>query len=93
MLGVSYIVKVPQETDAILDRMYRFWNDGVNFSDFAGVNQSNFKTRPTAPTDQNPNNFAIGDVLNRRRVFTGCHLKEDLLLTYGIAMQRLLKVI
>jgi len=69
VLGVSYIVKVPQETEAILDRIYRFWNDGVRFSDFATVSQSNFKTRPTAPTDQNPNNFTIGDVLNREKGF------------------------
>lgn len=69
VLGVSYIEKIPQKTDVVLDRMYRFWNDGVNFADYATVNQSNFKTRQTAPNDQNPNNFAIGDVLNPQKGF------------------------
>jgi hypothetical protein len=69
VLGVSFIVKVPAKTDIVLDRMYRFWNDGVRFSDFAIVNQSNFKTRQTAPNDQNPNNFSIGEVLNREKGF------------------------
>lgn len=36
---------------------------------YASVNQSNFKTTPSAPNDQNPNNFAIGDVLNRQKGF------------------------
>lgn len=67
--GVSFIEKVPQQTEVVLDRMYRFWNDGVSFGDFASVNQSNYKTRPTAPTDQNPNNFAIGEVLNQKKGF------------------------
>lgn len=66
---VSYIEQIPQQTDSVLNRLYRFWNDGVRFADFAGVNQSNFKTRPTAPTDQNPNNFAIGDVLKPEKGF------------------------
>lgn len=69
VLGVSYIEKVPQQTDVVLNRLYRFWNDGANFADYAGVSQSNFKTRPSAPTDQNPNNFAIGDVLNPEKGF------------------------
>jgi hypothetical protein len=67
--GVSYIVKVPKQTDAVLNKMFRFWNDGVRFADYAGVNQSNSKTHPTAPTNQNPNNFAIGDVLNPKKGF------------------------
>lgn len=66
---VSYIERVPQQTDVVLDRFYRFWNDGVHFADFAGLNQSNYDTSPTAPTDQNPNNFAIGDVLNPKKGF------------------------
>lgn len=69
VLGVSFIEKVPQQTEVVLDRLYRFWNDGVKFADYAGVNQSNFKTKPSAPTDQNPNNFAIGDVLNPKKGF------------------------
>jgi hypothetical protein len=69
VLGVSYIEKVPQETGVVVDRLYRFWNDGVKFADYAGVNQSNFKTQPTAPGDKNPNNFAIGDVLNPKKGF------------------------
>ena len=69
IVGVSFIEQVPAQTDVVLDRLYRFWNDGVRFGDYASVNQSNFKTRPTAPTDQNPNNFAIGDVLNPKKGF------------------------
>ena len=67
--GVSFIEKVPQQTEVVLDKLYRFWNDGVSFGDYASVNQSNFDTKPSAPTDQNPNNFAIGDVLNRKKGF------------------------
>lgn len=66
---VSLIEKVPQQTDSVLNRMYRFWNDGVRFSDFATVNQSNRETRPSAPTDQQPNNFSIGEVLNPQKGF------------------------
>lgn len=69
VLGVSYIEQVPQQTELVLDKLYRFWNDGVKFSDYAAVTQSNSKTRPSAPTDQNPNNFAIGDVLNPQKGF------------------------
>jgi hypothetical protein len=69
VLGVSFIEKVPQQTEVVLDKLYRFWNDGVRFADYASVNQSNFNTKPSAPTDQNPNNFAIGDVLNRKKGF------------------------
>lgn len=69
VLGVSYIEKLPQETSVVVDRLYRFWNDGARFADYAGVNQSNSKTRPTAPGDKNPNNFAIGDVLNPKKGF------------------------
>lgn len=69
VLGVSFIEKVSQQTDAVLDKLYRFWNDGANFADYAGVTQSNLKTRPSAPTDQNPNYFAIGDVLNPKKGF------------------------
>jgi hypothetical protein len=69
VLSVSYIEKVEAKTDVVVDRLYRFWNDGVSFSNYASVNQSNFKTKPTAPTDQNPNNFAIGDVLNPKKGF------------------------
>lgn len=68
---VSYIEKVAPETDVVLDRLYRFWNDGVQFADYASVIQSNSKTRATAPTDQNPNNFTIGDVLNPKKGFYG----------------------
>jgi len=67
--GVSYILKVPQQTDVVLNKMFRFWNDGVRFADYAAVSQSNAKTHPTAPTNQNPNNFAIGDVLNPKKGF------------------------
>lgn len=66
---VSYIEKIPQQTDTVLNRFYRFWNDGVRFADYASVSQSNSKTRPSAPNDQNPNNFAIGDVLNPKKGF------------------------
>jgi len=66
---VSFIQQVKPQTDTILDRLYRFWNDGVRFADYAEVTQSNFKTQPTAPTDQNPNNFSIGDVLNPKKGF------------------------
>ena len=66
---VSYIEKVAPEPDVVLDKLYRFWNDGVRFADYAAVTQSNSNTRPTAPTDQNPNNFTIGDVLNREKGF------------------------
>ena len=69
VISVSYIEKVPQQTDVVLDKLYRFWNDGVKFADYAIVNQSNSKTKPTAPTDQNPNNFSIGEVLNRKKGF------------------------
>lgn len=69
VLGVSFIEKVAPQTEVVLDRMYRFWNDGVSFGDYASVNQSNYDTRLSAPTDQNPNNFAIGDVLNRKKGF------------------------
>src|SRR5574344_178186 len=67
VLGVSYIEKVPQETSFVLDRLYRFWNDGVKFADYATVTQSNFKTQPSAPADKNPNYFTIGDVLNPKK--------------------------
>ncbi len=66
---VSYIEKVPQQADIVLDKLFRFWNDGVNFADYAGATQSNSKTQASAPTDQNPNNFAIGDVLNPQKGF------------------------
>jgi len=69
VLGVSYIECVPRQTGIVLDKIYRFWNDGVRFADYAGVVQSNFKTRPSAPSDPNPNNFTIGDVLNRSKGF------------------------
>jgi hypothetical protein len=69
VLGVSFIEKVPQQTEVVLDRLYRFWNDGVIFTDYASVNQLNFNTKPSAPTDQNPNNFAISDVLNPKKGF------------------------
>lgn len=69
VLGVSYIEKVPGQAEVVLDRLFRFWNDGVNFADYAGVTQSNFNTRPSAPADKNPNNFAIGDVLNPKKGF------------------------
>lgn len=69
VISVSYIEKVPQQTEIVLDKLYRFWNDGVNFADYASIIQSNFKTNPSAPTDQNPNNFTIGDVLNRKKGF------------------------
>jgi hypothetical protein len=67
--SVAYIEKVPPQTEIVLDKLYRFWNDGVRFSDYATVTQSNYETKPTAPTDQNPNNFTIGDVLNRKKGF------------------------
>lgn len=67
--GAYYIERVARKTDIVLDKLYRFWNDGVRFADYAAVTQSNFETPPTAPTDQNPNNFAIGDVLNRAKGF------------------------
>jgi hypothetical protein len=67
--SASFIEKVAPQTEVVLDRMYRFWNDGANFADYVGLTQSNFKTQPTAPNDQNPNNFAIGDVLNRKKGF------------------------
>lgn len=66
---VSYIEKITQQTDTILNRFYRFWNDGVRFADYATISQSNSKTRASAPNDQNPNNFAIGDVLNPKKGF------------------------
>jgi hypothetical protein len=69
VVGVCYLERVPQETEVVLDKLYRFWNDGVRFADNASVTQINFETRPTAPTDQNPNNFAIGDVLNPQKGF------------------------
>mgnify|MGYP000855191705 CR=1 FL=1 len=69
VLGVSFIELVPQKTDVVLDKLYRFWNDGVHFADYASVSQSNFKTRPSAPSDKNPNNFTIGDVLNPQKGF------------------------
>lgn len=69
VLGVSYIERIPQETELVLDRIYRFWNDGANFADHVGVVQSNFKTRPSAPADKNPNNFTIGDVLRPDKGF------------------------
>jgi len=67
--GVSFIERVPQETDVVLDRLYRFWNDGVRFAEYAGVTQSNFKTKPSAPSDKNPNYFTIGEVLNPKKGF------------------------
>lgn len=69
ILGVSFIELVPQQTEAVLDRLYRFWNDGVRFADHASVNQLNFKTRATVPSDKNPNHFSIGDVLNPQKGF------------------------
>lgn len=69
VVGVSYIKKIPAQTDKVLDVMYRFWNDGVHFADYAGFVQSNSKTRPSAPSDKNPNNFSVGDVLNRTKGF------------------------
>lgn len=69
VVSVSFIEQVAPQTDIVLDRLYRFWNDGVRFADYAAITQSNFKTHPTAPTDQNPNNFAIGDVLNPKKGF------------------------
>lgn len=69
VLGVSFIELVPQKTEVVLDKLYRFWNDGVHFADYASVTQSNFKTRPSAPSDKNPNNFTIGDVLNPQKGF------------------------
>ena len=69
VLGVSFIERVPPQAEVVLDKLYRFWNDGARFADYASVNQSNFKTQPSAPTDQNPNNFAIGDVLNPKKGF------------------------
>lgn len=69
VLGVQFIELVPQKTDVVLDRLYRFWNDGVRFADYATVTQSNFKTRPSAPSDKNPNYFTIGEVLNPKKGF------------------------
>lgn len=66
---VSFIQKVKPQTDVVLDKLYRFWNDGVRFADYAAVTQSNFKTQPSAPNDQNPNNFTISDVLNPKKGF------------------------
>ncbi len=67
--SVLYIELLPQKTDVVLDRLYRFWNDGVRFAEFAGVTQSNFKTQPSAPASLTPNYFAIGDVLNPAKGF------------------------
>lgn len=69
VIEVKYIEKVPQDAAIVLDKLYRFWNDGAHFADYAGITQSNFKTQPTTPNDQNPNHFAIGDVLNRKKGF------------------------
>ena len=69
VLGVSYIEELPQETGVVVDRLYRFWNDGARFGDNVGVTQSNFKTQPTPPADKNPNYFSIGDVFNPKKGF------------------------
>lgn len=69
VLGVSYVELVPQDVATVTGRLYRFWNDGVQFADHASVVQSNFKTQPSPPADKNPNNFTIGDVLNPQKGF------------------------
>lgn len=66
---VQYIEHVPPKAEVVLDRLYRFRNDGVRFADNASVTQSNSNTPPSAPTDQNPDNFSIGDVLNPAKGF------------------------
>jgi len=69
VLQAAFIEEIPQVTDTVLDRIYRFWNDGVRFTEYAGVSQSNFHTKPSAPSDKNPNFFAIGDMLKPEKGF------------------------
>ncbi len=60
---VSYIEMMPQDADYVLDRLYRFWNDGVHIADRAGINHKNLNTQPTPPSSPTPNLFAITDYL------------------------------
>lgn len=82
VISVSYIEQVPQQTDVVLNKLYRFWNDGVHFADNAGIVQSNFKTQPSAPADKNPNNFSIGDVLNPQKGFYSLSFENGVAPTY-----------
>jgi hypothetical protein len=63
--SVSFIEKVPAETSIVLDRMYRFWNDGVQFAEFASVSQKNHGDSETYRNSfqQNPIMFTISDYL------------------------------
>lgn len=68
--SVAFIERVPEDAALITDRLFRFWNDGAKLKgDQITVSQSNSKTNPTAPTDQNPNNFFIGETLNPEKGF------------------------
>ena len=67
--NATFIEKITQNTDTVLNRMYRFWNDGVRFSDYATITHLNAKARATPPNDPNPNNFSIGEVLNPKKGF------------------------
>ena len=63
VVEVSFIEKVPAQTSAVLDRMYRFWNDGANFGKVMAVGHKRHGVAETRPNDQNPNSFVITDYL------------------------------
>jgi hypothetical protein len=69
IMQVALIEEITFNADSVLDRIYRFWNDGVRFTDYAEVGQSNFHARPTPPQAKNPNFFSIGDVLKPEKGF------------------------
>ncbi len=63
VIEVAYIEKIEEDANAVLDRLYRFWNDGVYLTDHPTVIQRNSKTQPTPPSAPLPNLFAINEYL------------------------------